>query len=244
MKKLLFVAFLFSMCTSSYAQSDYQMYESIYLKPIPSKIEDFEKGMAAHNQEYHSTDPHKAGVWYAMTGKHGGQYAWVMGPTTFTHLDSRPADEAHSKDWNQNVLAYVEDISTTEYFRLIPELSYEPENAPFGKERWRVFTIKDGRGARFRKLQEKIVEVYKTYKLPMYRHTFVGVENGDNGRDFYTGHGFNNWADLDQNAQFRQKYEEINGANSWMAFAREIEDLVEEVEVELTEFLPKLSADR
>ena len=244
MKNLTIYAFVLSICFSSFGQADYEMYESFYIKPTLSKIEAFENGMAAHNKKFHAKDPYKASVWYAVTGKHGGQYAWVMGPTTFTHMDDRPNDDAHNKDWRQNVLAYAEDISTTEYFRRVEELSYRPENAPFGKERWRIFTIKQGHGARFRELQTKIMEVYKVNKLPGYREVYVGVERGSSGRDFYTGHGFDKWSSLDNNIEFRKKYEALYGDNSWLAFIREIEDVIVEVEVELSEFLPELSADR
>lgn len=69
---------------------DYVMYETTYLKVLPGHSKQFSEAMKAHNERFHGAGPHQASVWYITNGPRSGQMFWVMGPTTFTHMDSRP----------------------------------------------------------------------------------------------------------------------------------------------------------
>ena len=129
MKQLtvLLTLLVLSCLASGLLAQDYTMYETQYLKVQPGKWKEFSANMAAHNQKFHSDGPYKSSVWRVSNGKRSGQLVWVMGPCTFTDLDSRPAGDDHESDWMNK----VESLATghhNEYWRLQESLSYIPDD--------------------------------------------------------------------------------------------------------------------
>jgi hypothetical protein len=102
---------------------DYVMYETMYLKPDAAKWEVLKEKLAAHNQKFHAEGPYEAYVQWVVNGPNTGQLVWVMGPCTFTHLDSRPSGDPHDSDWMTNVVANLAGA-------LLPAKHGEPPEAP------------------------------------------------------------------------------------------------------------------
>jgi hypothetical protein len=165
---------------------------------------------------------------------------WVMGPCTFTDLDNRPSGEEHDGDWANNVLAHAEP-GETEYWRLVPELSYQPDTNPRPKLRVRILDIERFEGYRFRQLRRNVKEVLEAKKYPDPTMVFRNAA-GRGARDFAVVRSFDKWAALDRDSSFSEDYEEVHGQGSWRRFLGELGEAVVRGETEFQELSPELSA--
>jgi hypothetical protein len=175
------------------------------------------------------------------TGPYTGQISWVMGPCTFTELDSRPDSKEHTDDWTYNVMPYVESVSDGEYWKLDDKVSYMPAGSFTGKEIWSVYDVKPGQGYRFTALLEKAVAVYTKKSYPGYFRVYRSQFESDKGRDVAVGFGFKNYAFFDEEDNFWKDYEEVNGEGSKMKFFAEYNDVVISAYDEVSEYIPELS---
>jgi hypothetical protein len=228
----------------TFGQTDYMMWEVTYLKPKGDNAELLMTNLAAHVKKFHNSGPRKVSVWYNYTGSHVGELAWVMGPFTFTDLDTPFADEkGHEADWNKTIEPYVE-VTTSDYWRLDDKLSYEPENYNFGgKVIWSVYDLVPFEGYRFKELCKKITEVYKQKSYPHSFQVYWNQFETREGRDVVIEVNFEKWSFLDEDEQFVKDYEEIHGEGSYRLAIEEYRDIVISVEDELSEILPELSAE-
>jgi len=226
---------------SQEADTEYKMYEMIYIKPKTDKLKELGEAMAKHNKTYHNEKPYTAYIWMAQTGPHTGEWVWVMGPLTFTDLDSRPETTEHLEDWRDNVMPYVKDVSEGEYWKYDDKVSYNPEGSFSGKEVWTLYDIKPFEGYRFTALLEKVVEVYKEKDYPNYFQVYRSQFSSGSGRDVAIGFGFKNWAFFDEDDHFWKDYEEVHGEGSKWKFFEEYRDVVESSYDEVSEYIPELS---
>lgn len=246
MKKIALFIALFGFLFSAYAQEEdksYEMFEIMYLKPRTDKLKELNEAMAKHNQAFHNEAPYTAHVWSINTGPHTGDLAWVMGPLTFTDLDSRPDTEEHTTDWMENVMPFIKEVSDGEYWKMDEKSSYSPEGSFTGKEVWRVFDIKPFDGYRFTALLEKIAEVYRAKEYPNYFQVYKSQFRGGNGHDVAVGTSFKNYAFFDEDKKFWDDFEEVHGEGSRWKFIEEFRDVVNNSFEELSEIIPGLSGD-
>ncbi|MCK5462136.1 MAG: hypothetical protein KAI95_03935, partial [Bacteroidales bacterium] len=86
MKKLFFLIVFLLAGVITYGQDSYIMYETMYIKPEFSKVNELYDALAEHNKKYHGDGPNSVAVQYVVNGPKAGQLVWVMGPLTFTDL--------------------------------------------------------------------------------------------------------------------------------------------------------------
>ena len=242
-KPMLLSAILIAMATLSYGQTNYVMWESIYLRPKTDQLKDLGQHMKAHNDNYHSQAPYQARVWNVTTGPRSGGMVWFMGPCTFTDLDNRPAGGGHDDDWRDNVMMHVTEISDGGYWRLMEGFSYLPENLN-PKVMWiRYIDVKRGKWDEFEHLMTSIMKNYEENKFNHSMGLYENVVNDGSGKDMAIVWQYNNYAYLDENLEFSNKYEEIYGDNSWRDFMEAVYDYTESTEDEMMEYMPELSSD-
>jgi len=83
--------------------------------PKPEKVPEFEKGLAAHAQKYHTGD-WKWRVFTIETGPDAGGYHITEGPNTWEALDKRgDLGAEHMADWAKNVAAYTTSAGSQSY---------------------------------------------------------------------------------------------------------------------------------
>ena len=203
------------------------MVERTYLKPKLGMAKKFNEGMTSHNKKYHASGQHSAFVQFIATGKWSGYYAWAMGPTTFSALDNRPADDAHNEDWDSNVLAYTDDMGPTHYWVRDDEQYNSPDGYDGTISRARLYRVKTGKGDRFAELFGNIVRVYKekNYGRPigLYWNQFP-TSYGPNAA---TVTGVNNWASYDEDGTFAADFNSIFGAGAFGGWLAEWRDCYE-----------------
>jgi hypothetical protein len=237
----LIAVFVISGFSQESENKDYKLYRMLYVTPKNDKLKELGEAMAKHNKEFHNEGPHKASVWLANTGPHTGDWCLVMGPSTFTDLDSRPNSEDHLDDWLDNVMPHIKSVSDGEYWKLDDKHSYIKDDAFSGKEIWTMYDIKPFEGYRFNELLKKVVEVYKEKDYPNYMEVYRSQFSSGNGRDIAIAFGFKNWAFFDEEDNFWKDYEEVHGEGSKWKFFEEYRDVVVSTYDEVSEFIPELS---
>lgn len=245
MKRITLFALAFiSFIALGFSQENYSMFENTYLMVKTDKYKEFGEAMTKHNEDFHSGGPHHANVWMVTTGRYVGSMVWSMGPTTFSHLDSRPNSKEHTEDWIYNVMPNVQKIRETGYWKLADKISYTPEDSLFSKLLISVYDIEDWQMYRFKEILGKVAEVYREKK---YEHTFgvyLPAFDMAYGRDVAIVWGFKNYAVFDEDDKFKDDYEEFHGEGSWQKVMDEYKDIVEDSVDEIWELAPELSGKR
>ena len=229
MKKLtLIFTLVLGVSLMALAQSNYKMFQLVYLKPLAgTNMQTAKDAMMAHNNEYHKEGPFRASVWSNLTGEMVGTWAWAMGPATFSDFDNRPQDEAHDSDW-QKVVQGNFKLVANEYWRMDEKLSYEPEDYDFGdKVIWTVYDLKAGDSYRFKEMVTKIIEVYKEKKYDYDLTVFWNQFDNTEGRDAVIQVSFKTWSFLDIDRKFKKDFEEVHGEGSWWKLIEEYRDIVD-----------------
>jgi hypothetical protein len=244
MKKVILLIFAFGLIFSVYSQEEkksYRMFDVVFLKPKYDKLAELGEAMAKHNREFHSEAPHTAHIWAVSSGEYAGWWAWVMGPLTYTDLDSRPESKEHKEDWVEKVMPYIEDISGSNYWKFDDDASYQTEDSFTGKEIWTTYEIKPFEGYRFTELLKKVKAVYEEkkfdYSFEVYRAQFESKGSGSVMISF----PFKNWAFFDEDRNFKKDFEEVHGEGSWANFMEEYKDIVISADDAIANYIPELS---
>lgn len=223
--------------------TDYIMYETVYMKPKADKFTELEKSMAAHNEKFHPEGtPYDSHIWMVQTGPHGGELLWAMGPCTFTQLDDRPSAEDHEKDWNENVKPLLDGASDLAYWKLDKEASYKPEmDGSHPKVVWALYKLKPFEEYRFDELLKKVAKVYKEKNYPYGFSVYKSQFDTENGYDLVIETMFDKWSFFDREMTFKKDFDEVHGEGSWYKLMEEYKEVVCDVIDELAEFQPKMS---
>ncbi len=204
----------------------YGMAEITYMLPKIGKEKAFVKSVNAHNDKYHAEAPHASYLDNILTGKEAGWYVWIMGPCTFTDLDSRPEGGAHDDDWTNNVAPNVHKYGRTEYWRFNEKLSFIANDTPPKLETLWVLDIKRGDFYRFKALMTKIQATHAkrgTDNIKVYSNQFYA----NDGREVVIVWDAQNWADFDSDdGSIKKDFEELHGEGTWQNILDEWNDIV------------------
>ena len=219
---LMFIAlfFAFGLFAQEEEQPKYTMVEHVYLDVKAGSQDDFEKAVKAHNDAHHK-GAHKASLYNISTGADAGTYVWAMGPLTYTDLDSRPSDEAHDADWDNNVGQHVAGVGGVDYWKLNEKLSVM-DDAPNEDDKFMVWMIdvKGDEWYRFNAFMEKV----KVINEKMGDELWVWnrrLNDGD-GKDVAVVWSFGKWADLDEDDwSMSKEFDAEYGSGSWSNALRE-----------------------
>jgi hypothetical protein len=234
---------IFALLPSFVWAQDYNLYETIYLTPLPGHGNELERAIGQHNREFHSEAPHTAFVDFIVNGPQAGDVMWIMGPSTFSDHDSRPSGDPHDSDWAGNVLAHAR-TGKTEFWRQNEELSYVPEssageNRPLGRVRF--FEVADN--ALFQKTQAQVVAVNEARGISQPRLMFQKQFQHTDGRDWVTVTDYASWAELDeeQPGNFQESFEELYGEGALETFQEEFDQSIISRRDEWHQRVPELS---
>ncbi len=208
------------------------LYETMYILPKPGMNKQFEEGVAAHDKKFHASgEDNQAMLRRVEYGNKTGWYVWVMNGT-YSSLDSRPEDDTHSKDWEENVGKYVEEYGTTDLWSLNQELSYGMDKFKNQKryETWAVY-LKPWQGYRFDEAMKKLQKAFEK----MGNRTMLVFDSEvsrKGGPDTGLIWGYDKFADLEADSKLVDTYEEVHGKGSWRFFLEEWKASVEDVDME------------
>ena len=225
----LMLAMVFGVSLTLCAQEseNYNIWEDIMLTPDTKQLKTLQENMRTHNATYHKEGPYKATVYNIVSGPNSGSFIWQMGPMMFAHNDNRPGDGGHDEDWRDNVMPYIKKMHTIEYWRQNDKLSnvsmLENERRPILYIRF--FEIEEGHGYTMNGIFKKVSETVKSMEgenpWGLYYNEFL---QGDLGRHVATVSFMKNWAEMDDDRNFRKAFEKLHGENSWDNFMDTMDD--------------------
>ena len=223
MKKFLLILFSLPILLIGQESDDPSLWEVVNIKVKAGQEEAFEAAVKAHNEKFHGEGPHQAQLFFHINGPDGGKYQWVMGPTNWAALDSRPADDAHNDDWAK-VLAMTEYSDSPQYWSTDLANSQLTGNAAKNKSTMWMYDLKRGKEAQWAKLVSTVKQVYAE-KLPD-EDFFVGWNELSNneGEDAIIIFTMEKWAERDQQRYFPEIYESVHGKGSWFPFLTHVQD--------------------
>lgn len=242
---------LFPNAASAQDEPPYVQFETVYLKPDTKQLATLTERMKAHNDAYHSEEPYHATVWQVANGPKSGWLVWSMGPSTFAHLDDRPADNGHDEDWGGNVMPLILDMGPVEYWRLDQDLSMPSEGGPLPNLYIRFFEVNNEMSFLMGDVWEKMSETMKASpegrSFAVYNNMF---RQGDLGRHIAAVIPFSSWAELDNGmnldpaapGSFRDTFVGLYGEDAWMPFTRTTGVVFTNSHDEVWTLMPDMSA--
>lgn len=200
--------------------------------PKMDKIMEFESGLAAHAQKYHTGDV-KWRVYEIQSGPDAGGYHIVEGPSSWEGEDGRgDLDAAHMQDWNKNVAAYLSERGSAGFSTYIDTLS------TIALEDW---TDKVNITHLYPKIgqNDNVINMIRKFKktwmaLGMTVAVFQASSSGPNQFAIATRYkqglkertpGFRK--------PFKDTYESVNGAGSWTQYLNDSATFLQEAWSEL-----------
>ena len=238
---LAMVATMFTMTGYTQADSDSEqlVFEVLYILPEKGMEDKFEAGISAHDLKYHPEGPYGVGMHKIMYGEKAGWYVWVMGPTTYGSLDTRPDKEnGHMEDWKKNVDPYVAQYGYSGLWNFNSKLSYGMDILMKNKyfEHWGV-DLKPNQYYRFKGIIGKLQKVYESLGTT----AFIVVENTlhqADGPDVALMWSFNSFGDWQKDPGPKAEYEKLYGANSWQNMIDEWMDIIVDFDADIRVNIP------
>jgi hypothetical protein len=165
-----------------------------------------------------------------------------MGPGPWSALDTRPADDAHNADWENNVARYLDEETNTEYISLDTDLSRFPNDFNADKLFVRYVDVARGKMKDAKEIIKKITRVY-TEKLPgeTYGIYYNEIPSSSSGRDMTIVSFFDKYAWMGEDDGFNAKYDEIYGKGAADAMWVSWQQLTVGQECEIWEYQEELS---
>jgi hypothetical protein len=225
-------------------ESEYLVFETIQVTPAPDKVLQFETLVKAHNNEFHPEGTYGVRVYEIASGPNSGKYNWVMGPATWSALDSRPSGAAHTQDWVGNVVPNLLAKTNVVYWRFRNDKSRFPVDLNISKLYvWQVDVHRDG----WEKAMDIMDKVHKVYaeKLPgatygVYTNELASTSQGN---DLAIIWFFDKWAWMAEDNQFAMKYNEVHGEGSFEEMLDSWREATAGVEQELWVYREDLSSN-
>lgn len=205
------------------------IWEYMMLTPDKSNLKKLQDNMHDHNAKYHNQVPYQAYVFTIATGPNIGKIIWQMGPLNFTDLDSRPSDNGHDEDWRDNVLPYIKYTTNGEYWKTDMKISelenMDPNTVTHPLLSVRYMNVNQEQGY----LVDDILEKIKATRGEMDDPNPWGVydnlfQQGEKGRHLATVRFLKNWAELDEDGNFKEAFIKAHGEKEWPKFLDAYED--------------------
>ena len=242
MRTLIFTMLLIPLLVLSQSATDYPVLENGMITANPTKINEFEKGIAAHNKMDHASGVYGARVYWISNGTNVGKYMWVMGPLTWSAMDTRPAKEGHDEDWNTNVLPFTMAEGDQTYWKFHPALSNFPKDFDLKYLRVMMIDMTRFQEEQFMGLLGKVSKVMKDkYPDDPYGMYTNEMPSEKDGRDFAFVDFFDKMAFMGEEDTFPKSYESVHGEGSWDTFMAIMKESTNGIEREIWVYRPDLS---
>jgi len=218
------------MCFTLVAQDEEAksvLFESIIIEPDFKNVAALRTNMAAHNKKYHGeAGPHQSMVYNISTGPNAGKIVWMMGPLSWSDLDNRPSDDGHDEDWMGNVVSNMEGTGAVEYWELDTDLSIPSTGEVYPLIYIRYHNIRPDQGYRVNGLLKKISATMKSMEQVKSWSLYDNqLRQGSAGRHIASVSGMHKWAEMEDDWNFKEAFEKINGEGSITGFGKEMGDV-------------------
>ncbi len=186
--------------------------------------DEFEAAVKAHNEKFHGEGAHAAQLFENINGPVAG-YQWIMGPTNWAAMDTRPADDAHDDDWAK-VAEMIESAEPPSYWSMDMKNSQALLDPANNKSVIWMYDLVPGKEAQWAELLGKVKKVYASSRQD---EDFLVVWNrfaNDQGRDAAIIFTMDKWGELDVQRNFGMEYEKVHGEETWHTFLSHVNECV------------------
>ncbi len=207
--------------------------ESVYILPKRGMADEFEKAIKSHNEKFHPEGDHVAGLRRVDYGLKAGWYVWIMGPTTYAALDSRPTKEnGHEEDWNKNIDPLVEKYGAVSLWNFNEKLSFGKDLVMSSKhyEAWAV-DLKRGQYYRFKAIAKKLMKTSENLGVAFL--VFNNPLHTPKSADIGLVWNFDSYEAWSQDIGFMKEFEKLYGKGSWQNMLDEWYDILVDYNAEL-----------
>jgi len=205
------------------------------------KVLEFEKGISAHAQKYH-TGEFSWRISEIVSGPDAGGYQISEGPSSWDAIDSRGnLGNEHNIDWNKNVAIYLTERGGQSYSTYQDSISTIALNDWSDKISITHYVTKIGHGYNMWTLLENLRPVWKA--LGQSVAVFASSSSGPNQYAVVTRYknGLKD-RELSNNNLFKKQYELIHGNFAYTGFTETMRNSVAEVWHELLFYRKDLSS--
>lgn len=239
---LLLAIMLFVSSFGVYAQESESQDNEIFfvqrLQPHNDQIEAFEKAVQEHNNKFHSEEG--VSVFYEISGEYHGHYQFVMAPYTWTEWENRETSEAHDKHWRNTIMPLVKHSVEPSAWQRLPKYELNPVDSQ--KSIITILTIKQGENARFMRALEKWHEANKEAENYDGSYNVFSRQLSGENQVAIVSSLEDGWAELDEENNFRDRFEEEHGKTAWDLWSEDATDAIKSEDVITRVFMPELSA--
>lgn len=238
MKKLLFMLLFIPALGMSQAKN---VLNSTRIFCKNDKIQEFEKGLAAHAQKFHTGD-WKWRVWAIDSGPEAGGYMISEGPNSWETIDGRgDINPEHQADWNKNVAPFTVNQGSSVYNTFQPDMSTVQLTDYADKIQISHMTAKPGKINAVIELIKKLKKVWEAGKESVAVYSLTA--SGEPGYSIVTRlrAGYKELAD-GYRKPMSERYNDVYGAGAWDNYLKDYADAVQNRWSELLIYQPKLSS--
>jgi hypothetical protein len=181
--------------------------------------------MRSHIKKFHIKGALKAKIYNVTYGANSNDLIWVMGPVSYSELDSLPDNKKHDDDWADNINPYITSYNQSEIWRNMNGLEInnlkEKADAP-EKYITRYLTINSDQEEEvinylLKQVKDTINKIGKVKYWAVMKNQFI--QGNLNGRHLMVISSMDSWAELDENPDFGKHFENLHGKGSFKAFA-------------------------
>jgi hypothetical protein len=207
--------------------------ESIYFTPKRGMAKQLEAAVKKHNEKFHPEGAYQAFLRHVDYGENAGSYVWLMGPTAYSSLDTRPKDEGHEGDWDKTIDPLIEKYKNGGLWELQDDLSFGLDMIRNSGhyEIWSV-DLKRGEFYRFKAMAEKLKKTYESINQYGFLVLTNPVHTKD-GNDVALVWSFKTYGDWANGRGTREAYEKLYGENSWQSLIDEWQDITVDYDTEI-----------
>ncbi len=187
------------------------------------KVLEFEKALTVHSQKYHTGD-WKWRVYEISSGPDAGGYMISEGPVSWEQIDTRGnLGNEHNVDWNKNVTPFLTDRGSSGYSVFEDSLSTVAVGDYADKINITHYMQKVGHGNNVRNTLRKMIPVWKQGEQSVAVYT----SSSSGPAQFTVVTRYKNGLKERSNAYrkpMKQRYEAINGEDSWDSYVDVIQN--------------------
>lgn len=194
--------------------------------PKMDKGLEFEAGLAAHAQKYH-TGAVAWRVYSIQSGPDAGGYHIIEGPTSWEAEDIRgDLGEEHMKDWHKNIAMYLTEKESVSYAVYIDTLSTVALADFTDKVNITHVYPKMGKGDNVVSLLSKLRKAWAASGMTVA--VFVASSSGPGQYTVVTRYkqGLKE-REVGFRKPFKETYESVNGPGSWKQYLNDISEYVD-----------------
>lgn len=240
-RPVLLLAFSIMLTLALSQAQDKATLSSYRVLPKPGKDAALKKAITDHAAKYH-TGNWKWRVFSVLSGPDAGAYMINEGPNSWTVLEGRKdISDAHTRDYESNVLPLVERQVPDSYLIYQRELSSDSAVGPLKKALLRHFYFKPGKGTRlfdYLKTWKKVWEKLGL-RVTVWSSFFSGAPRYVVASRLPQG-----WVDLERpvGKEMRESFDESAGVGAYARFLEDLDRYVDRIDEEMIELLPELSS--